>query len=80
MATLSEQIADAEGELATIKAAISSFLAGGNQSVSVGGVSVTKFSYPELTGRRNELEKKLQRLYRGGRGWFVNSAISTGGE
>lgn len=54
-----------------VKAQLASASAGG-QSFSVDGLSVSAVNYRALRDRRVELEKSLQRLYRGGRGFVVD--------
>jgi len=74
--TVDEKITELEAELALVKAQQASASAGG-QSFTVDGISVSAVNYGALKDRRTQLEKSLQRLYRGGRGFVVD--MSHGG-
>jgi len=69
--TNAERITELEAELVLVKAQQAAASAGG-QSFTVDGLSVSKVNYTNLRDRRRELEKSLQRLYRGGRGFVVD--------
>ena len=69
--TVAEKITELEAELALVKAQQASASAGG-QSFTVDGLSVSNVNYNALASRRVSLEKSLQRLYRGGRGFVVD--------
>ena len=77
MATIAAQITEAEAELVLIKSQMASASAGG-QSVSIDGVSVSRIDYKGLSAQRTTLEKRLQRLYRGGRGMLVDMTYGPG--
>ena len=69
--TIAEKITELEAELVLVKAQMAAVSSGG-QSFTVDGMSVTKTGYTYLRDRRREIEKSLQRLYRGGRGFVVD--------
>ena len=71
MATIDEQITELEAELVLVKAQLASASAAG-QSFTIDGLTVSAVAYRALRDRRVELEKSLQRLYRGGRGFVVD--------
>jgi len=73
MATIQAQITELEAELVLVKAQQAAASAGA-QSYSVDGMTVTRVNYYALRDRRKELEKSLQRLYRGGRGFVVDAS------
>ena len=72
--TVAEKITELEAELVLIKAQMATASAGG-QSFSVDGLSVTRANYEAIRDRRREIEKSLQRLYRGGRGFVVDMSF-----
>ena len=78
--TVSEKITELESELALIKTQMAAASASsGTQSFAVDGLSVSNTSpamYSALRDRRREIEKSLQRLYRGGRGFVVDLSVS----
>ena len=74
--TNAQKIAELEAELVLVKSQMASASAGG-QSFTVDGQSYTSVAYTGLKTRRVEIEKSLQRLYRGGRGFVVD--MSAGG-
>jgi len=69
--TVAEKITELEAELVLVKAQMASLSSGG-QSFSVDGVSRQNINYDAIKDRRREIEKSLQRLYRGGRGFVVD--------
>ena len=69
--TVDEQITELEAELVLVKAQMATASAGG-QSFTVDGMSMTQVNYRGLRERRKEIEKSLQRLYRGGRGFVID--------
>jgi len=69
--TVAEKITELEAELVLVKAQQATASAGG-QSFSLGDLSVSNVNYTALRDRRREIEKSLQRLYRGGRGFVVD--------
>ena len=71
MATIAAQITELEAELVLVKAQQATASAGG-QSFAVDGISVSHVNYRALAERRTQIEKSLQRLYRGGRGFIVD--------
>ena len=71
MATLAAQITALEAELVLVKDQMAAISAQG-QSGSMDGLAVQRVSYAELRRERTRLEKKLQRLYRGGRGIVID--------
>jgi hypothetical protein len=74
--TIQEKITELEAELVLIKSQMATASASsGVQSFTVDGMSVANTSptmYTALKDRRREIEKSLQRLYRGGRGFVVD--------
>ena len=79
MATIAAQITELEAELVAVKAAMVTTMAAG-QSFTTDGLSRSAVSYPALKQRRKEIEKSLQRLYRGGRGVLVNLSYGVTGQ
>ncbi len=77
--TIAEQITALEAELVLIKAQMASASAGA-KSYTLGDLSVTGQDYKELRAERTRIEKSLQRLYRGGRGFVVDMSFPPGGE
>ena len=75
MATIQAQITELEAELVLVKAQMAEASAG-SQSFTLGAFSVTKVHYNGLRERRTAIEKSLQRLYRGGRGFVVDASQS----
>lgn len=71
--TIQQQITALEAELVLIKAQMAGASAGA-QSWTVDGMSVQSVNYREFSQRRKEIEKSLQRLYRGGRGFVVDTS------
>jgi hypothetical protein len=71
MATIAERIAELTTERAAIVVAVSNILLGG-QSAGSDGQNVSKANLAELYRRRNEIDKSLQRLNRGGRQIYVD--------
>ena len=69
--TIAEQIAELETERARLKTAISAAQSG-HSSFTVDGLSVTNYRLSDLRGDLNRVEKSLQRLYRGGRGFQID--------
>ena len=69
--TVAAKITELEAELALVKAQQAGASAGG-QSFTVDGQSYTAVNYNALKDRRTQIEKSLQRLYRGGRGFVVD--------
>ena len=77
MATIAEQIAEAKAELAALKLQIAAAQSGG-QSASIAGMSISRVNYAGLHSQRVMLEKRIQRLYRGGRGFVVYASYGVG--
>lgn len=77
MATIAEQIAEAEAELTALKAQIVSAQSGG-QSMSVDGMSISRVNYSGMAAQRTMLEKRIQRLKRGGRGFVIDASYGSG--
>lgn len=71
LGTIAQQITEKEAELVLVKAQMAAASAGG-QSITMGPLSVGSVNYAELRKTRVQLEKDLQRLYRGGRGIVVD--------
>lgn len=71
LGTIQEQITALEAELVLVKAQMAAASAGA-QSFTLGGFSAQLVHYNALKDRRKEIEKSLQRLYRGGRGFVVD--------
>jgi hypothetical protein len=69
--TVAQKITELEAELVLVKAQQASASAGG-QSFTLGDLSVFSVNYAALRDRRRDIEKSLQRLYRGGRGFVVD--------
>lgn len=69
--TIDEQITELETERARLKTAIAAAQSGAS-SFTVDGLSVTNFRLSDLRGDLTRVEKSLQRLYRGGRGFQVD--------
>jgi len=77
--TIAAQITALEAELVLVKAQMASASVGG-QSFTLGDLSVSSVNYNGIRERRKEIEKSLQRLYRGGRGLVVDMSYPPGGE
>lgn len=77
--TVAAQITALEAELVIIKSRMASILSGG-KAFTLGDLSVTNHEYKELRSDRTRIEKSLQRLYRGGRGFVVDASYPPGGE
>lgn len=71
MATRSEKLTELEAELVAVKAAMAAVISDG-KSVSLSGMSVTRADLPNLSTRRTEIEKSIQRLINGGRGMHID--------
>ena len=69
--TVAQKITELEAELVLVKAQLAGAGAGG-QNFTVDGLSVSAVNYRALRDRRVKLEKSIQRLYRGGRGFVVD--------
>jgi len=69
--TNAERITELEAELALVKVQQASASAGG-QSFTIDGQFYSQVNYRALADRRIQLEKSIQRLYRGGRGFVVD--------
>ena len=73
MATVAERLAELNTELTEVKTAISGILTRG-QSAGMSGMNVGRANLPALYDRRRELEKSIQRLTNGDRGFSVDLA------
>lgn len=71
--TRAQQITELEAELVIVKAQMTA-AASGAKSFTLGDFSVATLDYSSLTARRTAIEKSLQRLYRGGRGMFIDQS------
>jgi phage shock protein A len=71
MATRAEQLAELQTELTQIKAAMTSARSS-STSFSVDGLSVSNRNMAELREERTRIEKSIQRLLRGGRGFVID--------
>ena len=71
LGTIQEQITALEAELVLVKAQMAAASAGA-QSVTLGSMSWSGVNYQAISTRRKEIEKSLQRLYRGGRGFVID--------
>ena len=71
MATQNEKLEELQNELSIVKAALMKPLSGG-VSVSADGISITRGTIKDLTERRNQLERSIQRIKNGGRGMSVD--------
>ena len=75
--TISERIAELEADRAALRTAISEARTG-ILSATMGDMSTTRQRLDMLQSEFDKVEKSLQRLYRGGRGFVINmSAGST---
>jgi len=73
--TNTEKLAALQAELVTVKAAISRAITGG-QSAAVGDKSLTRARLDLLISERNQLERDIQRLERGGRGMPIDMSCT----
>jgi hypothetical protein len=64
-------------ERAALKLQIAAAQSGG-QSASIAGMSISRVNYAGLHSQRVMLEKRIQRLYRGGRGFVVDASYGVG--
>lgn len=71
MATVAERIIELTAERVEIVTAVKNILLGG-QSAGSDGQNVSKANLAELYRRRNEIDKSLQRLNRGGRQIYID--------
>ena len=71
MATLVAQLAELQTELAAVKTALTAAQSGAS-SFSVDGIAQTNWRLSDLRGERTRIEKSIQRLLRGGRGFVVD--------
>jgi len=71
VATNAEQLAELQAELAAIKTALSAARSG-VASVSTDGLSLSNWRLGELRDDRTRVEKSIQRLLRGGRGYQID--------
>lgn len=69
--TRAQQITELEAELVLVKAQMAGASASG-QSFTLGDFSVSSVNYRGVSERRTQIEKSLQRLYRGGRGMVID--------
>jgi hypothetical protein len=75
VATIAEKLADLRTELAAIKAAMLGMYSGG-QSFTIGDMTVQNANMAALQDRRNQVERSIQRLLRGGRGMQVDMGVT----
>lgn len=73
--TNTERLADLQAELAAIKTAISAILSKG-QSATIGDKSLNRARLETLIDERNQLERDIQRLERGGRQLLMDMSVS----
>jgi hypothetical protein len=71
VATNADQLTELQTELAAVKTAMSAARSGGS-SFTVDGLSYTNWRLADLREERTRLEKAIQRLLRGGRGFVVD--------
>ena len=79
MATKAAKLAELQAALTAVKTAISSARSG-NSSISIAGMSVTKWRINDLRDEQTRLEKSIQRLLRGGRGIVVDMSAGVPGD
>jgi hypothetical protein len=71
MATNAAKLTELQTELALVKTQLATARAGG-QSFSVDGLSKTAWNINDLRREQTRLEKSIQRLLRGGRGFAID--------
>lgn len=69
--TIAQQIAVLEARRDALETALTT-VTGGSSSLSVDGVSVSHSSPDIIQAQLTKVEKSLQRLYRGGRGFVID--------
>jgi hypothetical protein len=74
--TIVQQIAVLEARRDALEAAITAS-AGGISSSSIEGMSISRTSITTMSAELTRVEKSLQRLYRGGRGFQIDLSSGT---
>jgi hypothetical protein len=74
--TIAQQIAILEARRDTLESAITTG-SGGISSSSIDGMSITRASIDVMSKELTKVEKSLQRLYRGGRGFQIDLSSCT---
>ena len=77
--TIAQQIAVLEARRTVLEAALTS-TTGGTASFSVDGLSKSYSNPAAISAELTKVEKSLQRLYRGGRGFVVDHSYAATGE
>ena len=78
VATRQQQIQELEAELTTLKAARTTALTTGSQTM-IGSISVSGISSTNIQARITQIEKSIQRLKAGGRGIIVDMSARADG-
>lgn len=73
--TNAQKLAELQAELAVVKTALSAAITGG-QSASMRDKSLTRARLDLLIAERNQLERDIQRLERGGRGLPIDMSCT----
>ena len=76
--TIAQQIAVLEARRDVLEAAALS-AASGITAQSMEGISLSKLGVTAISAELDKVERRLQRLYRGGRGWVVDMSYAAGG-
>jgi len=77
--TVDEQVTELEAERAVLKTAITAAQTAGLSSFATDGLSAT-YRLAELRADLIRVEKSLQRLYRGGRGFVIDMSHPGGSD